>query len=304
MTELPVAGYSPEDPNPPNPPTNTADIVSDLADAIKDTNSGDPTNVRVGAITAVESASPFRVRLDITGTAWLSRTADAALKVGDRVWAVQQGEVIIVGGRLNSIDAFTPIGTLLPYAGSSTALPTGWLLCDGSAVSRTTYAALFAVCGTTYGAGNGTSTFNVPNLTNRVPVGAGGSYSRGTTGGTATVTLTESQMPSHDHTLSGTANSAGSHSHGGSTGSDGSHSHSGDGGAGSRSDLLASGGSSAATPGAGSTGSAGGHSHGISTDSSGSHTHSLSGSVGSAGSDAAHENMPPFVAVNYIIRAT
>lgn len=51
--------------------------------------------------------------------------------------------------------------------------PTGWLLCDGSAVSRTTYADLFAVIGTTYGAGDGT-TFNLPNFSNRVPVGYSG----------------------------------------------------------------------------------------------------------------------------------
>lgn len=306
MTDLPVAGYSPEDPTPTS--TTISDTLDAIAEAINPDNPAGEVNVRIGTVTAVESASPYRVRLDITSTAWLSRTADASLKVGDRCWAVQQGEVTIVAGRLNAVDAFTPIGTLLPFAGSSTTLPTGWLLCDGAAVSRTTYAVLFAVVGTTYGAGNGTTTFNLPNLTNRVPVGSGGSYSRGTTGGAATVTLSDAQMPSHNHSLSvsGTATSAGSHSHGGSTDSDGSHSHSGDGGAGSRSDLLASGGSSAATPGSGSTSSAGSHSHGISTDSSGSHSHSVSvsGSVGTSGSDAAHENMPPFVAMPYIIRAS
>ena len=58
--------------------------------------------------------------------------------------------------------AFVPPGAITSYAGSSA--PTGWLLCDGSAVSRTTYADLFAVCGITYGAGNGSTTFNLPNL--------------------------------------------------------------------------------------------------------------------------------------------
>lgn len=55
-----------------------------------------------------------------------------------------------------------PAGMLAPYAGS--AAPTGWLLCDGSAVSRVTYAALFVVISTTYGAGDGSTTFNIPNL--------------------------------------------------------------------------------------------------------------------------------------------
>ena len=62
-----------------------------------------------------------------------------------------------------------PTGAVLPYAGSSA--PTGFLLCDGSAVSRTTYANLFAVIGTTYGAGDGSTTFNLPNFKGRVGVG-------------------------------------------------------------------------------------------------------------------------------------
>lgn len=65
----------------------------------------------------------------------------------------------------NAIDTSSPVGTVQVYAGSST--PSGWLFCDGSAVSRTTYAALFFAIGTTYGGGDGSTTFNLPNLTNR-----------------------------------------------------------------------------------------------------------------------------------------
>lgn len=61
--------------------------------------------------------------------------------------------------------AITPTGSVLAFAGSTS--PDGWLLCDGSAVSRTTYAALFSVIGTTYGTGDGSTTFNLPNLTDR-----------------------------------------------------------------------------------------------------------------------------------------
>ena len=57
------------------------------------------------------------------------------------------------------------VGAVVAFAGSTS--PDGWLLCDGSAVSRTTYAALFAVIGTTYGSGDGSTTFNLPNLTNK-----------------------------------------------------------------------------------------------------------------------------------------
>ena len=68
-----------------------------------------------------------------------------------------------------------PTAALTPYAGASA--PSGWLICDGSAVNRTTYAALFAIVGTTYGAGDGSTTFNLPDLQGRVPVGVGtGTY--------------------------------------------------------------------------------------------------------------------------------
>lgn len=64
-----------------------------------------------------------------------------------------------------------PPGTVTMFAGSST--PTGWMVCDGSAVSRTTYAGLFAAIGTTWGVGDGSTTFNVPDLRGRTPIGAG-----------------------------------------------------------------------------------------------------------------------------------
>lgn len=78
--------------------------------------------------------------------------------------------------------ASVPVGTIFDYAGSS--LPTGWLACDGSAVSRTTYSALFAAISTTWGAGNGTTTFNVPDLRGRTTINEG----TGTTVDSATAT--------------------------------------------------------------------------------------------------------------------
>ena len=64
-----------------------------------------------------------------------------------------------------------PVGVITPFAGSSA--PTGWLLCDGSAVSRTTYSTLFAIISTTYGVGDGSTTFNLPNLRSRSVIGVG-----------------------------------------------------------------------------------------------------------------------------------
>lgn len=86
-----------------------------------------------------------------------------------------------------------PTGSLIMWT-TGTA-PTGWLLCAGAAVSRSTYAALFAVIGTTFGVGDGSTTFNVPNYTNRTPYGT----TVGTTGGTA-----DAVVVSHTHTATST----------------------------------------------------------------------------------------------------
>ena len=80
------------------------------------------------------------------------------------------------------------VGTIKPW-GKTTA-PNGYLLCDGSAVSRTTYAELFAVLSTTYGVGDGSLTFNVPQLQGKTPQGYDGStYNLAGTGGANTVTV-------------------------------------------------------------------------------------------------------------------
>jgi microcystin-dependent protein len=104
-----------------------------------------------------------------------------------------------------------PIGALLPYAGT-TAPSAAYLLCDGQAVSRTTYSDLFAVVSTTFGIGDGTTTFNVPDLRGRIAMGLdnlGGTPANRVTdanadalGGTVGAqdhTLTEAELPSHSH---------------------------------------------------------------------------------------------------------
>ncbi|MBI1838917.1 MAG: tail fiber protein [Candidatus Colwellbacteria bacterium] len=88
------------------------------------------------------------------------------------------------------------------YGGGSA--PSGWLLADGSAVSRATYSALFTALGTTYGAGDGSTTFNVPDLRGRAPIGMGqGSgltnRSLNDKGGEEAHILTITEMPSHNH---------------------------------------------------------------------------------------------------------
>lgn len=88
-------------------------------------------------------------------------------------------------------------GLILPYA--SNKIPEGFLPCDGAAVSRSQYSLLFAAIGTTWGAGDGSTTFNVPNLNGRTLIGKDGSYALGATGGESSHTLSVSEMPKHDH---------------------------------------------------------------------------------------------------------
>lgn len=80
-------------------------------------------------------------------------------------------------------------------------VPAGWLLCDGSAVSRIDFAALFAAIGTTWGAGDGVTTFNLPNLEGRMLAGAGGAIAVGATGGADHVNLIAGQLPAHNHPI-------------------------------------------------------------------------------------------------------
>ena len=90
-------------------------------------------------------------------------------------------------------------GFIYPLATNS--VPDGFLLCDGSAYLRKDYPELFAAIGTVYGAGDGSTTFNVPNLSTRVPVGTGTGYELGATGGEATHKLTVDEIPRHSHTF-------------------------------------------------------------------------------------------------------
>lgn len=132
---------------------------------------------------------------------------------------------VLTAAQMNALEAATiPTGGVTMYGAGSA--PSGWLLCDGTAVSRTTYAALFAVISTTYGVGNGTTTFNLPNLKGRVPVGLDSAQTEfdvlGEASGAKTHTLSSAEMPSHTHTQDAHTHTQNAHNHTSS-----SHSHSG-----------------------------------------------------------------------------
>lgn len=167
-----------------------------------------------------------------------------------------------------------PSGVIWPYGGSSA--PTGFLMCDGSEVSQTTYSDLYAVIGSSFNIGSETAgNFRLPDMRGRVPMGAG-SYTDSVSGaltrtlgqkvGAAAHTLTSTEMPSHTHSVS-----------------DPGHSHT--------SSALASTGGSGWPDGSGTA-----------AFSSITNTATTGISISNTGGSSSHNNMQPSLGVNYIIK--
>lgn len=170
----------------------------------------------------------------------------------------------------------TPTGSVMMWPTASP--PTGWLLCNGQAVSRTAYAALFAIVGTLFGSGDGATTFNVPDYRDRMAVGAGSLYPVGTTGGNK-----DAVVVSHSHTATTTTTIS-------------NHDHGLLGGFGSVSDFFG--------------GSGNDYGVGIGTENTNNRTASAAlnptstttvTATGSSGTDA---NMPPYLGIHFIIKAS
>jgi len=227
----------------------------------------------------VSSASTSRTNLGL-GTA---AVVDTGVTNGDVPLMDSTGYPAADGSQITGIADPTTTGVIVAYAG--TAAPTGYLLCDGAAVNRTTYSTLFALVSTTFGVGDGSTTFNVPDLRGRMPLGLDN------LGGSSANTVTNAQADSlgglagsEDHTLL-TAEMA-THTHVASTNSQGAHTHNIQG------DSAKDSGSSA--------GRLVGSSAGTASASNGAHTHTVT--VNNAGSDTAHNNMHPYLSLGYIIK--
>ena len=180
-------------------------------------SAGSATPATTYADAAMTTPHAFPVVLDADGSASIYLAPGTGYKLilrnaSDAVQWVQDNLLIPVPA-----DAVTPpdvpVGALMAWGAA--AAPTGYLLCDGSAVSRATYAALFAVVSTLWGVGDGSTTFNLPDLRQRFPLGkatAGTGATLGSTGGSGTQTV----LPAHTHTVSTSTyvvNSATSHRH-------------------------------------------------------------------------------------------
>lgn len=194
-----------------------------------------------------------------------------------------------------------PVGGTVPTAGivyvASNSVPVGFLKANGAAVNRTVYAALFASIGTTFGAGDGATTFNLPDL--RGEFIRGWDDGRGVDTGRTLGSSQNHAFQQHNHT--GTAITAGEHTHTGSTASAGSHSHS------FNYYRTTPTGASGAATGSGftnqlnsgnSTSTAGSHTHTMNLDSAGAHTHDLN--IANAGT--ATETRPRNIALLALIK--
>ena len=175
--------------------------ASQTADLLNITNSSNTTLAKVAAdgdLTCVDVTASGNAA--VTGTLSAAATTASSLTVNGATQV--NGDLTVTGtATISGGISALPVGAVVPYAAGSA--PTGFLVCDGTAVSRATYSTLFGIIGETYGVGDGSSTFNLPNLEGRFPMGVDASNALATTGG-GTATLSEANLPDHTHTYSKT----------------------------------------------------------------------------------------------------
>lgn len=219
---------------------------------------------------------------------WTSTATNFSTDLNTSANSTIGGNLTVTGNATIGGSAILPTGIVLPWSGS--AAPSGWLLCFGQAISRTTYANLFAVTGTTYGAGDASTTFNIPDLRGRAVFGKddmGGSAANritnagsgivgttlGASGGAQNVILTTAQLASHIHTVVDPTHTHGMAMAAGTLGA----------------------GTNTLPASTTSSSSSGSTSIAIAVAATGI-------SLNTAGGDTAHTNMSPAMILNYIIK--
>jgi microcystin-dependent protein len=125
---------------------------------------------------------------------------DVTLGDSGDTFTIPAGATLAISGTVTGITSILT-GSIIMYGSGS--IPTGYLECTGQAVSRSTYADLFTVIGTTFGVGDGTTTFNVPDLRDNFPVGKSGTKALATKAGSNTATLATTNLASHRHSALG-----------------------------------------------------------------------------------------------------
>ncbi len=194
-------------------------------------------------------------------------------------------------------NAGVPSGAISGFGGSD--IPSGWLLCDGTPYSRTTYKDLFSAIGTAWGIGDGSSTFNVPDLRDRFVLGAGLVHALASIGGSSTQTLSVANLPPHNHGINDPGHTHAftgtPHTH---TITDPGHSHT--------TATPASNGMTGTDPVGATSGSTGSSMTGISIDNAtagGANATSTTGvTTANTGSGDPFSILPPFAAAIYMIK--
>jgi microcystin-dependent protein len=249
------------------------------------------STTRPTAISADEGKAIYETDTDLTriwtGTRWklqeriicTSTTRPAGLGTADegvQIYETDTNSEYVWTGTSWLGAGSVPLGSCIEYYG--TLEPAGWKFPNGQTISRTTYAALFALLSTTYGAGDGT-TFGLPDKRQRVGVMAGGALSLGAVGGESSHVLTLAELASHAHSINGV----------------GDHAHAFSGyatliGELPTSSLFINSGANVEHPNVDVTFSG--------MQGAGAHTHTEA----SVGSNSAHNNMQPYLVCNYLMR--